>query len=172
MWPDSVRIVHAGDTPLAGGPAPLFHVYFEPAPGAQDGWTTGLAFRNITLNEGSPRPWTVEGTLTIGDTITGVLDGGRLPALSLAQNRPNPFPSGTTIQFGLDRRDWSDLSLSILDASGRLVRRWDLAGAQPGPHAVRWDGRDGAGRRVSSGVYFYRLAGRGEEETRKMVILR
>ena len=41
-----------------------------------------------------------------------------------------------------------------------------------GPHAVRWDARDTAGRPVANGVYFYRLAGSGHEAVRKLVVLR
>ena len=103
--------------------------------------------------------------------MTGALGPSGWPSLSLSQNRPNPFAAGTTIQFALDRRDWSDLQLTILDTTGRVVRRWDLGGAVPGPHAISWDGRDAVGRPVGSGVYFYRLAGSGHEATRKLVVL-
>ena len=172
VYPDSIRIVHAGSTPLSGGPGPLIHVYFQPAPGALEGQTSALNFVGLKLNEGSPRPLVTNGVLTVDDTMTGALGPNRAAALSLAQSRPNPTPGETTIQFGLDARDWESLQLSILDSAGRMVREWDLGGAAPGPHAVRWDGRDSIGRRVSSGVYFYRLAGEGEEVTRKLVVLR
>jgi hypothetical protein len=37
---------------------------------------------------------------------------------------------------------------------------------------VGWDGRDSAGKRVSSGVYFYRIVTDTDQAERKMVILK
>jgi hypothetical protein len=42
----------------------------------------------------------------------------------------------------------------------------------PGMHLAQWDGRDDAGRRVQSGVYFYRLQVGTESLTRKMTLLK
>jgi len=41
-----------------------------------------------------------------------------------------------------------------------------------GVHTVAWDGRDGNGRQVSAGTYFYKLATPGAAITRKMVVVR
>jgi hypothetical protein len=41
-----------------------------------------------------------------------------------------------------------------------------------GVQAAVWDGRDGAGREVSSGVYFYKLSAKGFTETKKMILLK
>ena len=38
-------------------------------------------------------------------------------------------------------------------------------------HVVSWNGMDGSGRRVPSGVYFYRLAAPDFVATRKLVLL-
>jgi hypothetical protein len=40
-----------------------------------------------------------------------------------------------------------------------------------GPHAVVWNARDEAGRRVAAGVYYVRLAAGGTSTTRAMVLL-
>ncbi len=46
----------------------------------------------------------------------------------------------------------------------------------PGYYSVLWDGRDNAGKDVSSGVYFYRLEVIGDglkvTKSRKMILLR
>jgi hypothetical protein len=35
-----------------------------------------------------------------------------------------------------------------------------------------WDGRDAAGRSVSSGTYFYRLSGTGFSQAKKMILMK
>jgi hypothetical protein len=39
-------------------------------------------------------------------------------------------------------------------------------------HEIVWDGRDGSGRVVGSGVYFLRTVGGGEERTIRIVKMR
>lgn len=68
---------------------------------------------------------------------------------------PNPGHGNATIRFELTRAQAA--SLDVFDASGRLVRRL-FGGTLPlGLQAVTWDGRDGAGHAVASGIYFGRL---------------
>lgn len=88
----------------------------------------------------------------------------------LRPNQPNPFREGTTIHFSLPREGAA--SLDVYDVRGRLVRQLLDAAAMPaGPHSATWDGRDGAGRPVDAGVYFYRLATAAAHLQKKMVVL-
>jgi hypothetical protein len=41
-----------------------------------------------------------------------------------------------------------------------------------GEHELAWDGRDGSGRHVASGVYFVRAEAGRQSGSRKMVLLR
>ena len=41
-----------------------------------------------------------------------------------------------------------------------------------GTHVRTWDGRDDAGRSVTSGTYLYRLESGGESRSRKMLLMR
>ena len=70
---------------------------------------------------------------------------------------PNPFNSGVWIPFGLTRS--GKVVVYVYDISGQVVRRFDLgrraAGRYLGQQAVFWDGTDGGGMRVASGVYLY-----------------
>jgi flagellar hook assembly protein FlgD len=43
--------------------------------------------------------------------------------------------------------------LDLLDASGRLVRRFDLGSVTPGIVSLPWDGRNDAGHTCAPGVY-------------------
>lgn len=83
---------------------------------------------------------------------------------------PNPFSLRVTLRFRLSATAASaPVRLSLVDASGRLVRTLAEGRLPEGPHAVVWDGRDEAGRSAASGVYFARLASRDGLDNRKLV---
>ncbi len=90
--------------------------------------------------------------------------------LGLAQNMPNPFNPKTTIAFTLPVPQ--DVTIDVYDIAGRKVVTLldDSLGA--GQHFVEWTGRDAAGQRVASGIYFYRMNAGEEQLSRKMVLLK
>jgi flagellar hook assembly protein FlgD len=55
---------------------------------------------------------------------------------------------------------------------GALVRELVDETVAAGIHRVAWDGRDGRGRSVGSGIYFCCLEGGESTETGRMVLLR
>jgi hypothetical protein len=104
-----------------------------------------------------------------------VPDLGGSAALHLAAPRPNPTASGAGISWTQPRA--ARLEIAIVDPAGRMVRMVHDGWCEAGAGAVEWDGRDAAGRRVNSGVYFVRVAATGDEgrvttETQRLVILR
>jgi hypothetical protein len=88
----------------------------------------------------------------------------------LYQNHPNPFNPTTRIRYEIQER--MPVRLSIYDVQGRLVRRLVDTIRQPGLYSVEWDGNNGKGQNVSSGIYFYRLVAGSAVQTRKMVMLK
>ena len=106
------------------------------------------------------------------EDATAVGQGPTSPdAFALAQNYPNPFNAATTIGFSLPAP--AACRLSILDLQGRRVRDLLARVELPsGPHRVAWDGTDGAGGEVASGVYLYRLRAGPETRTRRLVLAR
>lgn len=94
-------------------------------------------------------------------------------ATALGANHPNPFNPETVFAFTLERDD--HVKLQVFDVRGRLVSTVVDARLAAGDYAgvYRWNGRDGAGRPVTSGTYLYRLrTGSGFTETRKMALLK
>ncbi|MBU8923120.1 MAG: T9SS type A sorting domain-containing protein [Bacteroidales bacterium] len=109
-------------------------------------------------------------TLIAPGEVTGY-DPVVIPTASyLSQNYPNPFNPSTTIKFGLSGS--SHVSLKIYDASGRQIRMVIDEDRDPGHYTEVWDGQDGSGRAVASGVYFYRLSTKTFTQNRKMILLR
>ncbi len=83
---------------------------------------------------------------------------------------PNPFNPTVTIEFDVDQARF--VEVTIFDVRGKLVHR-PFAGRRPaGTHRVQWDGRDGSGRSVASGVYIVRVRSEGWRDQKKVVLLK
>jgi hypothetical protein len=97
-----------------------------------------------------------------------------LPVLRpyLSQNRPNPFNPSTTIDFHVPPGDPQPTTLVVYDVAGARVRTLVNEVLRTGRYEVTWEGRDNRGSRVSTGLYFYQLRGRGFVSTRKMLLLK
>lgn len=89
---------------------------------------------------------------------------------ALGRPAPNPFNPATTFAFTLGEP--GRVRLRVFDATGRRVAVLLDEYRSAGPHAAAWDGRDAAGRRVASGVYFCRLETGAHRETRSMVLVK
>jgi hypothetical protein len=87
----------------------------------------------------------------------------------LFQNQPNPLSSETRIAFDLPMA--GPVELVIYSVNGRFIRRLVKATREAGRHTANWDGRDDAGVKVGSGIYFYQLVAPGVEESRRMILL-
>ncbi len=91
----------------------------------------------------------------------------------LLENYPNPFNPETWIPYQLASD--AEVSITIYDVRGNLIRRLDLgyqsAGAYTGrSSAAYWDGRNDFGESVASGVYFYTFSAGNIVATRKMLL--
>jgi hypothetical protein len=76
---------------------------------------------------------------------------------SLDQNYPNPFNPTTVISYQLSGISPHRTTLRVYNILGQEVRTLVDKKQLPGYYSVVWDGRDGLGKEVSSGVYFYRI---------------
>ncbi len=91
-------------------------------------------------------------------------------ALALYPNTPNPFNPSTRIGYRIPEAGQVDLT--IYNVLGQQVRTLVQDHQSRGPYEVLWDGKDGFGRTVSSGVYFYRLAHPGGALTKRMLLVK
>jgi hypothetical protein len=98
--------------------------------------------------------------------VAGVEQG--LPPYGLRKVIPNPFHGET--DFDVRLRESGPVSLTIYDAQGRVVRNLlDLEWLEAGSHVLRWDGRNDAGRDVTTGRYYARLVADGREYRKALV---
>jgi hypothetical protein len=90
--------------------------------------------------------------------------------LQLHQNYPNPFNAATTVSFELLRA--GEINLTVYDVQGHVVRTLTSGELSAGSHSMIWDGRNGQGGEVSSGIYFCQITGTGSTAIKKMSLLK
>jgi hypothetical protein len=88
----------------------------------------------------------------------------------LIGNFPNPFNPETTIRFDLASSGY--ISLGIFNIYGQRVRLLLDGFMGAGRHSIVWDGTDDNQRRVSSGIYFYRMQTEEYSSMRRMLLLK
>lgn len=100
------------------------------------------------------------------DDIVTLTDGRATAVLASTQSSvpektgfeqpfPNPFNSTVLLRFALPTAE--DVRVMVYDMAGQRLRRLLHSSRPAGHHAVEWDGRDGQGDPVASGVYLFRL---------------
>jgi len=93
------------------------------------------------------------------------------PIAELFQISPNPFNSTTGIEFRL--KDISHpVKLTIYNLKGQIVTILLDGKAKSGVNSFDWDGKNGKGSPVASGIYYCKLETAGFSRTRKMVLMR
>jgi hypothetical protein len=93
---------------------------------------------------------------------------------SLYQNYPNPFNPMTTIRFDIPitATGKQHTTLTVFDVRGRQVKTLVNSKLEPGNYQIVWDGKNGSGEIVASGVYFYTIRTGDHIATRKMTVVR
>lgn len=86
------------------------------------------------------------------------------------RNWPNPFNPQTTIGLNIARRE--RMAVSVYGLDGRLVRRLADRVFDTGESELVWDGRDEAGRGLSSGTYVVRVVGVTARYALKITLLK
>lgn len=108
------------------------------------------------------------GLLEIPETVSG--GSTEDYKFSLHQNYPNPFGNSTIISFSLPKNT-QKADLKIYNIRGQLVREFDINN-KSGIGSITWDGQDSYGKKVGSGIYFYKLSADKKETIKKIVLIR
>ena len=88
----------------------------------------------------------------------------------ILSNYPNPFNSQTTIEIQAPNNLAG--TLKIFDVSGRLVRSFGEIGIKTGLNSYEWDGANGFGENVPTGVYIVSLKTERRIIDKKIVLLK
>jgi len=85
-------------------------------------------------------------------------------------NYPNPFNPETKIVFDLPES--GQVKLEIYNIKGQKIKTLLDCYMSPGRSEMQWNSKDDNGKRVSSGIYFYRLQTPTKIITKKMMLLK
>jgi hypothetical protein len=86
------------------------------------------------------------------------------------KNYPNPFNPTTNIQFDLTQAGKTEVN--IYNIKGQKVKTLLYQELDVGVHNFVWSGKDDNGKRVASGVYFYKVTVNKQERIRKMILIK
>src|SRR5690606_37921830 len=93
-------------------------------------------------------------------------DHSDLPdGFALEQNYPNPFNPSTTISYSIPFS--VDVTLSVVDLTGRVVSTMQMPRQSAGTHKVSFDAAN-----LSSGVYLYKINAGGYSASRKFTLIK
>lgn len=107
----------------------------------------------------------------LATSVDELPDSGIPTNFRLLQNYPNPFNPSTNIAYTLPKA--ARVKLTIYNLVGQKVMTLVQNKTQAaGTHTVEWNGKDSAGRLVSSGVYLYRLEAGDFVKSNKMLLLK
>ena len=106
------------------------------------------------------------------DALVGITPiSGEIPVrFELTQNYPNPFNPTTKFKFSLPK--FSEVKIVVYDIMGREVKTLINEKLETGKYEVDWNGTNGLGNTVSSGIYFYRIVAGDFVESKKMIMLK
>ena len=112
----------------------------------------------------------ITGLLRNVDVAVDEEKAGLPDKFALHQNYPNPFNPSTTISFDLPLG--GDVSVTVWNLLGEKVRTLHSGQMNPGRHTVVFDGRNGSGAPLATGIYLYRLDAESYTKTRKMLLMK
>jgi len=99
--------------------------------------------------------------------VTNVTPNGNSIAekFELKQNYPNPFNPTTNISFNIPKNSF--VSLKVFDIMGREVAKLVSGNMERGNYSVQFDAK-----KLSSGIYFYKLEADNFTEVKKMSLIK
>ena len=99
---------------------------------------------------------------------SSVQDTPHATTFKISPAAPNPSSGHVRIAYQIPGP--AAVSAEIFDAAGSLVRRLAVRHEVAGRHEMLWDGRDGTGMRVLSGVYLVKIKADGKVRTAKVTL--
>ena len=104
---------------------------------------------------------------TVQDDVIGI-DNDLITKLYSAY--PNPFNPSTTISFDLDSK--SLVTIDLFNVKGQKIKTLLNQTMKSGHHKITWEGTDSNNKKVSSGVYFYKMQTENYTKINKIIMIK
>ncbi len=131
--------------------------------------TNGSYDITLTINKGIAGELSItKANYIVVKSITGIE--------SLSKNQlkltvyPNPIQTSTTISFTLQEK--TNITVSILDINGKLIKTLANTVLKGGENKLVWDGTNSTGQAVSNGQYFIKLSGEHINISESVVLMK
>ena len=108
-------------------------------------------------------------TIPVSVTAVHEVKTNTVKTFSLSQNYPNPFNPSTTIHFSAARDEL--VTIKIYDVTGYEVEVLVSAEKQAGEYEIMFN-PEAIGKKLSSGVYFYKMTAGEFTDTKKLLYLK
>jgi hypothetical protein len=125
-------------------------------------------------------PFAACGKILIYEDVIGGKAGGAQAAqymptginyvYALYQNYPNPMKDRTSIHYQLKKP--GKVEIKVYNTLGQVVRTLVDESLTAGYHQIKWDGRNGQGKIVSTGIYFYHIKADEFSGIKKMAVVK
>ncbi|RLC53068.1 MAG: hypothetical protein DRZ79_00050 [Candidatus Cloacimonadota bacterium] len=105
----------------------------------------------------------------LGITFTASEENYVENSLIKSGNYPNPFRNSTKIRFSLaNDESVKNAEITIYNLKGEKIKKFSNIRNQD---SVLWNGKDDSGKKVPSGIYFYKIRTGPFTETKKMILM-
>jgi flagellar hook assembly protein FlgD len=134
--------------------------------------TTTIGTYNADLVVSADDPVTSIVTIPLTAVVLPVANGDQNAVIvtALKGNYPNPFNPETSIFYSV--KGDAKVNVTIYNLLGQKVKTLVNGNTKSGNHSIKWNGKDDAGRNVTSGVYFYRMEAGKYTSTQKMILMK
>lgn len=122
-------------------------------------------YQNRLFSFGERKPF-----YTVSLLQKDIIDGNKPLKNSLQGNYPNPFNPETNIKYSIAND--GPVQLEVYNVKGQLVKTLVNEVQSSGYKSVLWRGDDNSGKKVSSGIYFYRLTAKNDSAVKKMILMK
>ncbi len=145
----------------------LAHGTYSVKPYKENYNTSPESVENISVNQDTVS--NVNFTLT--PKTSGIQAKNGVPtSFAIEQNYPNPFNPTTTIRYQLPKSVM--VKLVIYNVNGAKIRTL-VAGIQSANYySITWNGTNGSGQKVASGIYIYHFKAGNFQKVKKMILMK